>query len=184
VAMQTHAALYLHNFERAPGPQHYPAKIEGVPTDILANYVAIPYADFSVHALLRKFGFEPFPATPLLFALAVPFALWSWLSRALPAERLLPAVAAWFFLTDLFLPAYRDNYNDVVILDVVLLGIITTRPFPWAAWPCAIALPLGWAVYAFSPEQAWIINVPTALFTVGAVLFLFMPMPRQTSGAK
>jgi len=169
-AMQTHSELYRNDFDPLPGPQSYPPKIEGIPTDTLGNYVAIPYADFSAHALLRWLGFAPFPAMPLLLAVAVPFAFWIWLSRKHPAERLLPGLAAWLFLVDLFLPAYRDSYNDVLILNVVALGLVASTRFPWTAWPYAFALPVGWLVYAFAPEQAWLINLPTALFTLGAIL--------------
>ena len=183
-AMQTHSELYRNDIDPRPGPQSYPSTIEGIPTDILGHYVAIPYADFSVFALLRWLGFAPFPALPLLLAVAIPFALWLWFSRGQSAERLLPGLAAWFFLADLFLPAYRDSYNDVLILNVVFAGFVAAQKFssgkfPWAAWPCALALPLGWAVYAFAPEQAWLINLPTAFFTLGAILFLFLPIFRQ-----
>ena len=174
-AMQTHSELYRNGIDPRPGPQSYPPKIEGVPTDTLGHYVAIPYADFSAHALLRWLGFAPFPATPLLLVVAAPFAFWLWFSRDQAAERLLPGLAAWLFLADLFLPAYRDSYNDVLILNVVCLGLIAATRFPSVAWPCAIwpcaaALPLGWAVYAFAPDQAWLINLPTALFTLGAII--------------
>jgi len=171
-AMQTHSELYRNDVDPRPGPQHYPAEIEGISTDILANYVSIPYADFSAHALLRRLGFAPFPALPVLLAVAVPFGFWLGLSRGQPAERLLPGLAAWCFLADLFLPAYRDSYNDVLILNVVLLGIVLAKKFPWAAWPCVLALPLGWAVYAFVPEQAWLIDLPALFLTLGAILFL------------
>jgi hypothetical protein len=173
-AMGTHSELYRNGIDPRPGPQSYPPRIEGIPTDILGNYAVIPYADFSAHALLRWLGFAPFPALPPLFAVAVPFAFWLWFSREEPAERLLPGLAAWFFLADFFLPAYRDSYNDVLILDVVLAGLVTAKKFPWAAWPCAFALPVGWGVYAFAPEQAWLIDLPAAFFTLGAILFLFL----------
>jgi len=189
-AMETHSELYRNDIDPRPGPQSYPPTIEGIPTDILGNYVAIPYADFSAHALLRWIGFAPFPAWPPLLAVAAPFGFWLWLSRKQPAERLLPGLAAWFFLADLFLPAYRDSYNDVLILDVVLLGIVTAQKFPsekfpWAAWPCALALPVGWAVYGFAPEAAWVIDLPALFFTLGAILFLFLfnerPVADQSS---
>jgi hypothetical protein len=173
-AMETHSALYRLGFDPAPGPHTYPPTIEGIPTDILGHYVAIPYADFSAHALLRWLGFAPFPALSLLFAVAVAFVFWLGLSRGQPAARLLPGLAAWCFLADLFLPAYRDSYNDVLILNVVLAGLVEAKTFPWAAWPCALALPLGWAVYAFAPEQAWLIDLPALFFTLGAILFLFL----------
>jgi hypothetical protein len=173
-AMQTNSELYRHGFDPRPGQQHYPAMIEGTSTYILGNYAVIPYADFSVFTFLRWLGFAPFPALPLFFAVGAPFAFWLWLSRGQAAERLLPGLAAWFFLADLFLPAYRNSYNDVLILDVVLAGFVVAKKFPWAEWPCAVALPLGWAVYGFAPEQVWLINLPTALFTLGAILFLFL----------
>lgn len=173
-AMQTHSDLYRNGIDPRPGPQTYPPFIEGVPTDILGNYVNISYADFSVHALLRWCGFAPFPALPLLLALVIAFGIWLGLTQKQRVEALLPGLAAWLFLTDLFLPAYRDSYNDVLILDVVALGVITATRFPWAAIPCLLALPLGWGVYVFAPTQAWLINLPTLFFTLGAVLFLIL----------
>ena len=178
-AMQTHSELYRNDIDPRPGPHKYPPLIEGTHTLILGHYAVIPYADFSAHALLRRFGFAPFPALPLLLAVAIPFAIWLGLSRGQPAERLLPGLAAWFFIADLFLPAYRDSYNDVLILNVVCLGFVTAKRFPWAAWPCVIALPVGWAVYALTLDQVWLINLPAALFTLGAILFLFLPIFRQ-----
>jgi len=178
-AMQTHAELYLHDFDPRPGPQSYPPTIEGVPTDILGNYVAIPYADFSAHTLLRGLGLAAFPVLPLLLAVVAGCVCWLWFSRKEPTERLLPGLAAWLFLVDLFLPAYRDSYNDVLILNVAIMGIIAAGKFPWAAWPCALALPVGWAVYAFAPEAAWAINLPSMLFAWGAVMFVLWPMMRK-----
>lgn len=172
-AMQTHSALYRNDIDPRPGPQHYPAAIEGTSTDVVGSYVAIPYADFSAHAFLRWLGLAPFPALPVLLAVVVPFAVWLWLSRAQSAERLLPGLAAWLFIVDLFLPAYRNSYNDVLMINVVALALVTAVKIPWAAWPCALALPVGWALYCFAPEQAWVINLPAFLFTLSAVLFLF-----------
>jgi len=105
--------------------------------------------------------------------MAVPFAVWLRLSRRMAPERLLVGLAAWFFIADFFLPAYRDSYNDVLILDVVALGVVMAGKIPWAVWPCVVALPIGWLIYAFAPQEAWVINLPTALFTVGAVGFVF-----------
>lgn len=180
-AMQTHSELYRNDIDPRPGENRYPATIEGIPTLTLGHYATIPYADFSAFALLKALGLkkdplsgEAVPAWPLLLAVAAPFALWLWLSRGFAAERLLPGLAAWFFLADLFLPAYRDSYNDVLILDVILAGLAVAARFPWAAWPCVAALPLGWAVYGLVPEQAWVIDLPALFFTLGAILFLFL----------
>jgi glycosyl transferase family 87 len=172
-AMRTNSELnWTHFYPHYT--QAYPPRIEGVPTDILGHYVSIPFAEFSLPALWNWLGFAPLPDAILLLAAVAPFAVWLWFSRVQPVERLLPGLAAWFFLIDLFLPAYRNSYNDVFILDVVLLGLITAKKFPWAAWLCTLALPMGWAVYAFEPEQAWLINLPSVFFTLGAILFLFL----------
>jgi len=180
-AMQTNSVLNQTHFYPHYA-QAYPPRIEGVPTDVLAHYVPIPFAEFSFPALWNWMGLAPLPDAVFLLAVGVPFALWLWFSRSQRAEGLLAGVAAWFFLADLFLPAYRDSYNDVLILDVVLAGIVTAKNFPWAAWPCLVALPLGWAVYALAPEQVWVINLPTLFFTLGAMLFLLWDGNREMSG--
>jgi hypothetical protein len=70
---------------------------------------------------------------------------------------------------------------------VALAGIVVAKKFPWAAWPCVAAVPLGWAVYGLMPEEVWLINLPTAFFALGAVLFLFLfnngAGPRKVEGA-
>ena len=178
-AMQTHAELYLHDFDPRPGPQSYPPTIEGIPTDILGNYVAIPYADFSTHALLRWVGFGSFPAVVPMLGMLGAFACWVWLSRHEATAQLLPGLAAWIFLVDLFLPAYRDSYNDVLILNAVAAGVIVSSKLPWAMWPCAFAVPIGWAVYEAVPERAWLINLPAAIFTLSAMMFVLWPDRRK-----
>ncbi len=178
-AMQAQSTYYRTDF--APHYQQaYPARIEGIPTrDILAFFVPIPFADFSVHAFLRWLGFAPFPDWPVVLLAVIPFAVWLWLSRRQKAGSLLPALAAWLFLIDLFLPAFRNSYNDVLILNLVAAGLLVAKGIPWAVWPCFLALPVGWAVYALLPEQPWLINLPTIFFTLGAILFLFPPNFRQ-----
>jgi len=181
-AMQTYSHLYRNDIDPRPGYHTYPATIESVPTLVLAHYVTIPYADFSIHALLKTLGLEQdwfngeaIPGwLPLLVVLA-PFAVWLWLTRARRTEELLPGLVAWFFLIDLFLPAYRDNYNDVLIINLVALGLIASNRLPWGWWPCVIALSLGWGVYTLVPEAPWLINLPTLFFTLGAILFLYLP---------
>jgi hypothetical protein len=183
-AMQTHSELYRNDIDPRPGPQSYPATIEGTPTDTVGNYVAIPYADFSIFALLRSLGFAPFPDFPLLIAVSVAYGCWLWLARKEPFERLVPALAAWCFIADLFLPAYRDSYNDVLILSVVFAGFVAAKSFPWTAWPSAVALPIGLAIYLFSPEQTWLINLPTMLFTLTALGSIFSFAVRVRATAK
>ena len=74
-AMQEHSELYRNGIDPRPGPQSYPESIEGTPTDLVGNYVAIPYADFSAFALLRWLGFSPFPEQPLVAVAFVFLAL-------------------------------------------------------------------------------------------------------------
>jgi hypothetical protein len=180
-AMQANSFIYRTDFN-PHNPQAWPARIEGVPTvDILAFFVPIPYADFSAHALLRWLGFAPFPDLPVLLVAIAPFGFWLYLSRKEPATNLLPGLAAWFFLIDLFLPAFRNNYNDVLIINLVALALITSSRLPWGFWPCVAALPLGWAVYAFSPDQAWLINLPALFFTIGSALVVFLFNNRATA---
>jgi len=40
-------------------------------------------------------------------------------------------------------------------------------------------LVLGLGIYITAPTQAWLINLPTLLFTIGAALFLFSPKNLQ-----
>jgi hypothetical protein len=185
-AMQTNSELYRNDIDPRPGPQSYPPQMEGTSTNLLGKFAVIPYADFSVFALLRWLGVEhswlgdeAVPAWPLLLGVAVAFAIWLGVTQPRPTESLLAGLAAWLFLADLFLPAYRNTYNDVLILDVVAAGfVVAVVPagkwkIPWAAWPCALALPIGLLVYLFAPEDKALINVPTALFTLSAAMFLF-----------
>ncbi|HEX4139763.1 MAG TPA: glycosyltransferase family 87 protein [Candidatus Methylacidiphilales bacterium] len=178
-AMQANSEIYRNDINPRPGPHHYPAQIEGAPTLLLAKYAVIPYADFSAFALLRWLGVEhewlgdqAWPAWPLLLVIVIGFGIWLALTFRSAPEKLLAGLAAWVFLADLFLPAYRDTYNDVLILDVVAAGLVVAAKVPWAVWPCALALPFGLLVYLFAPEQVVIINFPSALLAISAVLFM------------
>jgi len=172
-AMQSQSEVYRTDFSPHYA-QAYPPRIEGIPTEqILAHFVPIPFADFSAHALLRWLGLAPFPAFPVLLVAMAFFALWLWLARKRQAEGLLLGLASWLFLIDLFLPAFRNAYNDVLILNVAALSLIAPTRSSRGTWLCLFALPVGWAVYAFTPKQAWLINLPTLCFTFGAILFLF-----------
>jgi hypothetical protein len=172
-AMQAHSELYRTGTDPAPPPERFPPEIENIPTDLLANYVAIPYADFSVHALLRGLGLEPFPSWAPLLVVAAAYGAWLWWSRAQGIGPLLLGVAAWSFIVDLFLPAYRDNYNDVLILNVVALGLIAFPRAPWGGWCCTAALPVGWLIYLTAPMNDLLIDLPSFFLALGAVLLLF-----------
>jgi hypothetical protein len=171
-AMNTYSDIYRTDFD-PHSPQAFPPEIENIPLDTLASFTIISYADFSAHALLKAFGAEPFPALFVLAVAGVPYVLWLWFSRVAQAEGLLLGLAAWMFILDLFLPSYRNNYNDILMLNLFALGVIRSPRIPWGVWPCLVALPLGWFVYVAVPEAAAVINLPTICFTLGALLFLF-----------
>jgi hypothetical protein len=177
-AMQTNSELYRNDINPRPGAHHYPAEIEGTSTMLLAKFAVIPYADFSAFALLRWLGVEhewlgdqAWPAWPALLVIVVGFGIWLAITFRSAPEGLLAGLAAWIFLADFFLPAYRDTYNDVLILDVFAAGLAVAAKVPWAVWPCALALPFGLMVWFFAPEQVVIINFPSALLAIGAVMF-------------
>lgn len=58
------------------------------------------------------------------------------------------------------------------------------RKFPWAVWPCALALQLSWAVDAFSNLPMGVLYLPALFFTLGAVLSLFSFTTRTASADK
>jgi len=174
-AMQTHSSLYRNAIDPPPGPQVFPPTFENIPTDLLANYIAIPYADFSIHALLRALDAEPFPAAPVLLAGILLFAAWFGAMRHRDSGRLLLGLAVWTFLIDLFLPAYRNTYNDLLALGFLVPGVLLASRFYAALIPAALAIVAGIAVYFVAPEQAWIIDIPSLFLTISALAWLFAP---------
>jgi hypothetical protein len=174
-AMEIHSQLYRTASEPRPGPQPFPATIEGVPTAIIANYAVIPYADASVHRLARALGLAPLPAWLVLLAPTLGFASWLAWTRRLSAAALLPGVAAWLFLADFFLPAYRNSYNDVLALNLVALALFQERINRPPLACCLAALPLGWAIDFWAPEIDWVINLPTLFYAIAAILLLIPP---------
>jgi hypothetical protein len=174
-AMHHYAGLYTSFIDIPAVPQTFPSMIEDIPIDTLGHFAVIPWADYSVFNLLHVMGFDSVPNLPVLLIVVIPFGIWLWLTRQQPARKLLPALAAWFFVIDLFLPSFRNNYNDVLILNIVALGVLASSRIPWGIWPCLLALIAGWSVYGFTIHRAWMIDVPSFLFTVGAILFFFLP---------
>jgi hypothetical protein len=166
------AYLYLNQVHVPRVPLHAPALIEGMPASLMSHSLYFPDGLFSFHTYMLRFGLEPIPALPPLLAVGAVFVFWLWWSRQHSAARVLPGIAAWFFLTDLFLPVYRESYNDVLALDILAAGLIVAPRFPWGAWPCLLAIPFGVAVYVLNLDHPWVI-LPEILYTLGSILFLF-----------
>lgn len=177
-AMQTWSELYrAGTFNPRPPPQAYPAQVEGLAIDTLAHFSAIPFADSSLFALFKSLGASVVPASPVLLALVLLVSIWFWCGRSKSDDILLAGVAAWSFLGDLFLPAPRNSYNDVQILNLVALGLVMARGDrpSWIVWLLLASWPLNWAVMASLPGEKWIINLPSVIMMAGAVLMLVRP---------
>jgi hypothetical protein len=174
--MQQHAYYYLNALFPRPGPQTFPSMVEFLPTTVLAYYVPIAYSDASIHVLLRALGWEPAPGLAVFLAAAIPFAAWAgWAVRRGDFPRLLLGLAAWMYLLDFFLPAYRNTYNDVLALGFLGLGVLVTPRFWLPHVATAIGLVTGLWVYVTSPEVVWQIDLPAMCFALSAVLYLFAP---------
>jgi len=174
--MQIHFALYRAGIHFPHTASNFPAAIEGMPATLLAGYLPIPVHDFSGYGLLRQLGFMAVPGLLMNLAIAVPLVLWLWWTRRESAGRLLPAMAAWLLLVDLFQPAPRYSYYDVIILNVVFAGLVTTEKIPRAILPFVLGILLGWVVYYLQPGRPAWIDLPEDFFTIGAIMFLF-PSP-------
>jgi len=172
-AVQTNAVLYLSQDETRPGQQHYPPQIEGTSTDLVAGIVPLSYSDFSVHAILLRFGLGPFPGWPFEVGSVGLFFGWLWLTRGQPAEKLLPGLIASFFLIDLCLPVYRQSYNDVLALAIIGSALAVATRIPWALAAAVAALLAGWYVAYDTPDEKWLINLPALGFVVMSLALLF-----------
>lgn len=182
-AMQTWSDLYrAGTFNPKPPPQAYPPQVEGLSIDTLAHFSRdIPFADSSLFALFKSLGADIVPALPVLLTLVLLVALWFRASRGQPDDIVLAGIAAWSFLGDLFLPAPRNSYNDVQILNLVAFGLVLARGRqPWLVWLLLAAWPLNWAVMVALPREKWIINLPSVVLMTGAVLMLVMPVLQKS----
>ncbi len=174
--MQTWSELYRAGAANPrPPAQAFPAFVEGISIDVLGRFARIPFADTSLFALFRSWGISNVSALPVAAALVFLVALWFWLGRKQPVEMLLAGIAAWSFLADLFLPAYRNSYNDVLILNVVALALIARGQRSWIPFVILAAWPAGWAVSAMVPHVKWVINLPTMIMIAACVLVLLRP---------
>jgi hypothetical protein len=173
--MQQHASYYLNGIEPRPGPQAFPPVVEEMPLLKLAFYVPIVFADGSIHALFRALGWEPLSGAGVFAEAATAFAVWCIWARRLDLPRLILGLAAWMYLLDFFVPAYRNIYNDVLALNFLALGILLTPRFWLPHVFTGLALVIDLYIYVASPEINGLIDTPAMLFALNAVLYLFAP---------
>jgi hypothetical protein len=168
-AMGEWSHLYRHDENPVPGPLAYPALIEGLSLEQISRYAVLQYADSSLFRLLRACGLSPVPAPLILSGLLIALGFWmraNW--RSEDAVRL-TGIAAWSFLLDFFLPAYRNPYNDVLVLNVMacLLPGASIPLRPVLVMGCGLGL--GWVLSAWAPPALWLIHLPTLVFTALAL---------------
>jgi len=186
--MQTWSELYrAGKGNPPPGPQAYPPVIEGMSIDVLARFGrSIPFADSSIFGFFRAWGIMNVPALPVALVFVALVGLWFWLSRAQPDDVLFLGIAAWSLLADLFLPAPRNSYNEVLVLNLVALVLIMRGRHAWMLWILLAAWPAGWWVIRTLPRERGLINLPTLIMIAASVLLLLRPVfgkPRPEPGA-
>jgi len=172
-AMQTNSDYYRHASLPPRPPQAFPEKIEGTPTTILSGMTeSYPFVDDSIYALARRWGWKTLPDLPMILVFGGLFFAWLFWKRRANVESLLPAMAAWIFLSDFVMPTTRWAYYDVMILNVVLAGIAVASRFPWVVLPALLAVPVMWSFSVLAHVPLLLLCVPQALFVLCAILCL------------
>ncbi len=172
-AMETWSTVYRTNSEPRPGKRAFPPTVEGVPTDQLAHFEVIQFADSSLFRLCRWGGWPTVPAPVMLAVLGLAFGMWLWRCRGAGDAAFMLGLAAWSFLTDAFLPAYRYPYDDVMILNTLaLLPVMGLLRWP-ARVVAMMAIAAGIWVVSIQPAGRWPIYVPTLALAGLALLALF-----------
>jgi len=173
-SMSVWSESYRENFQPRPGPQSFPPEMEGMAIDDYGKFVVAYYLDSSMFRLMRAYGHDRMAAEPVLGALAVLFGLWFWfIGRR--AGMLLLALACWVFLADFFLPAYRNQYNDVLFLPVFALfcaaGGVGRRVGPVHVLAFLAVALSAWLLWIAPPYKNWL-HLPTLCWlaaTIGAL---------------
>ena len=181
--MREWSDLYRHAINPRPPPQAFPSVVEGLPIDTLGHFVHIPFADTSVFALLRTFGIAPVGSAAPLLVLFALCAGWAWLARRQDTGEFLLGVALWMFLADFFLPAYRNNYNDVLGFAALAMAISLRGKLAPAWW---LAMAPGWWVLATIPKTRWMINLPTLTLlalAIAGIVWSVWPAPAAANPA-
>ncbi len=173
--MNTWSEVYRTDQNPRPGPQAFPAEIEGLPVDQLARYQVKQYVDSSVFRLCRILGWSPVSDKLVLAVLVLTFAIWFWWQSRGSPESVLIGIAAWSFLADGLLPAYRNPYNDIMILNLLAMTLALPK-IRWSVMIFALlALGSGWLMVSIHPPSRWWIYLPSLALLGAALCGLFPP---------
>ncbi len=164
--------LYKVGIDIPTSSQSVVPSIEGISTDLFHRVFPVSAGDLSVFHMERRMGVEPLSAPILLGILAGLFFTWLWLWREQPTQNLLTGFAGWIFLADMFLPAPRWSYNDVMILGFLVLVLNQPNKRFLVMFFCTLAIGVGWWAAVLRPPQMWVANLSTILFVIGASSYL------------
>ena len=181
-AMATWSTVYRAQTEPLPGKRAFPPTIEGVPTDNFLHLDVIQIVDSSWYRLCRFWGWREISDKAMLAVLVLSFGLWLWASRKAGDAAFMLGIAAWSFLADAFLPAYRYPYGDVMTLNIIALIPVACRCRGVSHGLALLAVllgiwivnsdhqPVGWWTYRL---ERWWIYLPTLGLAVLALLALY-----------
>ncbi|MDB6132186.1 MAG: hypothetical protein JWM59_429 [Verrucomicrobiales bacterium] len=132
-AMAIHARQYLDRVQFPPARFSQKEVIEGIPIDTFLSFPGIPFTDTSIYRLI---SFQ-LPPNALLIGWAVLAAGAGWLMMrrdGAGSARFQWGVSAWIYVGDYLLPAYRYNYNHILLWPVLLLGLTALEGTARKVW--------------------------------------------------
>jgi hypothetical protein len=171
-SMATWSTIYRDQSEPRPGQRVFPPEIEGLPTDQLARYRVVQFVDSSLYRLGRYAGWREISDKAMLAGLCLAFGLWLWPARRGADPAFMLGLAAWAYLADAFLPAYRYPYGDVMIIATFALLPALSRGAASRYGVALLATLAGiWIVNIRPPDKSWI-YLPTLGLAALALLVL------------
>jgi len=180
-AMAVQARLYLEQIRFAPAKFSAKEVIEGIPIDKFLNFPRIPFTDTSIYRLI---SFQ-LPSNILLGAWAALAALAGLLFMRrgeAGTPRFWWAVSAWIYAGDYLLPAYRYNYNHILLWPLLLLGLNATIGRARTVW-----MMLSSALLVLHTATWWLPNacipwpgVAALIVSAGVVVWTLIPARRAS----
>jgi len=150
-------------------PDNPPPIIDGVPSKVMIKGLSMGWSHFSIYHYSRRLGLPPYNSSLITIPFCILFGLWLVFSRFHPDQNLLLGLAVWLFLSDIFGPAARLNYEDVLIINVIALQLWLVPSFSWAMRIFFIALPFGVAGFCMKNHDVMMTFRFSTLLTLGAV---------------